>query len=95
MEPVSTKKFLRTWLWALTIVSLLAILQTIQRTNELEIALFRSKWIGLVGVFAFTAMVGIWLSFSSFLSYIADWLAKRETQSANGSRFALCVFLLE
>ncbi len=94
MEPVSTKKFLRTWLWALTIVSLLAILQTIQRTNELEIALFRSKWIGLVGVFAFTAMVGIWLSFSSFLSYIADWLAKRETQSANGSRFALCVFLL-
>ena len=62
MEPVSTKKFLQTWLWALTIVSLLAILQTVQRTMELEIDLFRSKWIGLVGVFALTAVGWKWPS---------------------------------
>lgn len=74
MEAVSTRKFLQVWLWALAVVSVCAIFQTVQRTNELEIILLRSKWIGLVGVFALTAALGLWLPFSSLLSRIISWL---------------------
>ena len=94
MEPVSAKKFLQTWLWALTAVSLLAILQTIQRTNELEIALFRSKWIGLVGVFALTAIAGAWLSFSPFLNRIITRLENLETPSGNILRITYYALLV-
>lgn len=94
MEPVSAKKFLQTWLWALTAVSLLAILQTIQRTNELEIALFRSKWIGLVGVFALTTIAGAWLSFSPFLNQIITRLENLETPSGNILRITYYALLV-
>ncbi|MBK9779908.1 MAG: hypothetical protein IPP55_07645 [Anaerolineales bacterium] len=80
MQSITTKRFLQVWLWALTIVSLAAILQTVQRTNELEIALFRSKWIGLVGIFALTAIVGAWFSFSPILNRITELLEKLTTQ---------------
>jgi hypothetical protein len=80
MEAVTTKKFLQVWLWALVVVSLLAILQTIQRTTELEIILLRSKWIGLVGIFALTAIVGAWFSFSPVLSRITERLEKLASQ---------------
>lgn len=82
MKPVSAKKFLQTWLWALAIVSLLAILQTIQRTNELEIVLFRSKWIVLAGAFALTAVIAVWFSFSFHLTVIVNEIEKREAQNA-------------
>ncbi|NOH00778.1 MAG: hypothetical protein HND47_01750 [Chloroflexi bacterium] len=72
MESVSTQKFLQTWLWSLVVVSLLAIPQVIQRTNELEIALLRSKWIGLVGVFALTAIAAAWLARSPRLDRLAS-----------------------
>ena len=81
MESVSTRKFLQVWLWSLAVVSLCAILQTIQRTNELEIVLLRSKWIGLVGIFAFTAILSVWVSFSSFLNHIVSWFDDLENQS--------------
>jgi hypothetical protein len=96
METVSTKKFLQVWLWALAVVSLLAILQTVQRTTELEIALLRSKWIGLVAVFALTAIFGAWLSFSVILNRISDWLDHLVTQSLDPLRitfYALLVLL--
>ncbi len=76
METVSAKKFLQSWLWAQTAVSLLAIPQTMQRTVELEIILLRSKWVGLVGVFALTAVFALWLSFSPLLNRIADFFEK-------------------
>ncbi len=80
MQSISTKRFLQVWLWALVVVSLVAILQTVQRTNELEIVLFRSKWIGLVGIFALTAIVGAWFSFSPLLNRITELLEKLATQ---------------
>ncbi len=76
MEAVSSRKFLQAWIWAVIIVSLLAIPQTIQRTNELEIVLLRSKWIGLVGIFALTAVAGVWLLRSSLLDRIASVLSE-------------------
>lgn len=94
METVSTKKFLQTWLWTLVVASLLAIPQTIQRTNELEIALLRSKWIGLVGVFALTAIAGAWLSFSPLLNRITDWLDNLAARPLTPPRIALYVSLI-
>lgn len=93
MENTSTKKFLQVWLWALVIVSVLAILQTIQRTAELEIILLRSKWIGLVGVFALTAILAAWLSFSTFLDRISAWLNDLANQQVNPLRITLHVSL--
>lgn len=94
METLSTKKFLQVWLWALVVVSLLAILQTIQRTTELEIALLRSRWIGLVGIFAFSAALAAWLSFSSWLNRIVDWLDNLANQSLNPVRLTMYVALI-
>ncbi|HRQ24001.1 MAG TPA: hypothetical protein PLF42_11300, partial [Anaerolineales bacterium] len=76
METVPPKKFLQTWLWALVVTSLLAIPQTIQHTNELEIALLRSKWIGLVGLFAVTAIFSAWFARSSLLDRFASFFGK-------------------
>ncbi|GAB1471011.1 hypothetical protein MASR2M66_18890 [Chloroflexota bacterium] len=94
METVSTKKFLQVWLWTLVVVSLLAILQTVQRTAELEIILLRSKWIGLVGAFALTALLGMWLSFAPFLNRIADWLDQLEAQSSGFLRNTFFVAII-
>jgi len=94
MEPVSTRKFLQVWLWALAVVSLCAILQTIQRTTELEIVLLRSKWIGLVGIFAFTAILSVWVSFSSFLNHIVSWFDNLENQSLSPLRITFYVALI-
>lgn len=80
MEAVSSKKFLQAWVWALVIVSILAIPQTIQRTYELEIILLRSKWIGFVGIFALTAFAGVWLLRSSILDRIASDLSELGSQ---------------
>ena len=94
METVSTKKFLQVWLWALTVVSLFAILQTVQRTADLEIALLRSKWIGLVGLFALTAILGLWISFSAWLNRISDWLDGFATKPLNSFRITFHISLI-
>ncbi len=94
MQSISTKRFLQVWLWALTVVSLFAILQTIQRTNELEIALFRSKWIGLVGLFGLSGLLAAWLSFSAFLDRVSAWLDHLATQPLNFPRITFYVSLV-
>lgn len=94
MQSISTKKILQVWLWALIIVSLLAILQTVQRTNELEIALFRSKWIGLVGVFALTGLLAACFSFSPILDRITVWLEKLTNQPVTPFRITFHVSLI-
>jgi len=94
MEEVSAKKFLQVWLWALAVVSVCAIFQTIQRTNELEIVLLRSKWIGLVGVFVITAFVGVWLSLSPLLDRVITGLEKLESQLLGLLRITFYVLLL-
>ncbi len=94
METVSTKKFLQVWLWALAVVSLLAVFQTVQRTSELEIALLRSRWVGLVGVFALTACAAIWLSFSVYLERMSAWAEQIEKWGSSNVRSTLGIFLV-
>lgn len=87
MQLISTKKFLQIWLWILAIISIFAMIQTIQRTTELQIILLRSKWIGLVSIFAFTAIISLWLAFTSFLNRIVDWIDHFEKKPVTGLRF--------
>jgi hypothetical protein len=94
MESVSTKKFLQTWLWALGILSLLAIFQTVQRTRELEIILLRSKWIGLAGIFALTGIAGIWLARSPLLDRLASYFSEMGSQPKPLSTLAGVLTLL-
>jgi hypothetical protein len=65
MEPVSSKKFLQTFIWASILLSGLAIIQTVQRVDELEIILWRSKWIFLLGIFALNIAAGVFILRSS------------------------------
>jgi len=81
VETVSSKKFLQAWIWAILIVGLLAVFQTVQRTIELEIILLRSRWILLVGVLALTSLGGLWLLRSILLNRATVWMDKAQTKS--------------
>ena len=83
MESVSTKKFLQTFIWTSILLSGLAIVQTIQRVNDLEIVLWRSKWIFLLGVFALNIAAGIFFLFSSFSDRTAHWMDVFEFDHSN------------
>lgn len=71
MEPVSSKKFLQTFIWSSILLSSLAIFQTIQQVNQLEIILWRSKWIFLLGIFALNIAAGVFALRPAFLERIA------------------------
>ncbi len=58
MKPTSPKIFWQTFITATILLSGLAIYQTVQRVAELEITLWRSKWILLVGLFALNIFAG-------------------------------------
>ena len=96
MEPVSSKKFLQTFIWTSILLSGLAIAQTIQRVNDLEIVLWRSKWIFLLGLFALNIAVGVFVLFSSFLERAFRWMDDLEFASSSSFRkfigLALVVF---
>ena len=94
MQPTSTKQFIQTWLCIFAILSVLAFLQTIQRTTELQIILLRSKWVGLLGIFALTAGMGVWLAFSSSLERVVNLLNNFEKQPISGSRFISGIVLI-
>ena len=86
MEPVSSKKFLQTFIWTSVLLSGLAIVQTIQRVNELEILLWRSKWIFLLGIFALNIAAGVFIFRSSLLERISRWMDDLEFDPSNTPR---------
>ena len=59
MEPVSSKKFLQTFIWSVILLSVLSIYQTIQQGEALDIIIWRSKWIILLGIFALNMVAGL------------------------------------
>ena len=89
METVSTKKFIHVWVGIIVIIGLFAIVQTIQRTTELEIILLRSRWILLVGVFALTSLAGLWFLRSSLPDRLAAWMDKLGSKSSLASGILL------
>jgi hypothetical protein len=72
IKTVSTKKFLQVWLWAIIITGILAISPAIQQANELEVIFWRSKRFAIIYLFAFSAIIGLWLLRSSCLHRITQ-----------------------
>lgn len=91
MESVSTKKFLQTFILTSIVLSCLAIFQTIQQTNDLGIILWRSKWIGLLGIFALNMAVGIFLFRGSLLDSISRWMDEYAPTKKTGTLFGLAL----
>ncbi|HMU94270.1 MAG TPA: hypothetical protein PKE43_14785 [Anaerolineales bacterium] len=75
MKPTSSKIFWQTFITATVLMSGLAIYQTVQRVADLEITLWRSKWILLVGLFAlniFAGMFVLWQLSNDRASYLTE-----------------------
>jgi len=96
METITSKKFLQTFIWSSILLSGLAIVQTIQRVNELEILLWRSKWVFLLAIFLFNIAAGAFLLRHTFLERISRWMDGFEFDPANNLKklfgLALVVF---
>lgn len=75
------------------LLSVLAIYQTIQQGYVLEIIIWRSKWIFLLGLFAFNGFAGIFALRFLFSENGARWIEKFEFGPSNRSLgFALILF---
>ncbi|MEW6400359.1 MAG: hypothetical protein AB1649_01095 [Chloroflexota bacterium] len=83
MNSTSPKTFWQTFLWASILLSLLAIYGVVQRASELEIVLWRSKWVLVVVLFMLNAVGGIfalrWLSGAGS----NGWIEKLEFNSGS------------
>jgi hypothetical protein len=78
MKPTSTKVFLQTFIWFTILLSGFAIVQTIQQTIELDIVIWRSKWIVLLGLFVFNIVLGVYILLQLFRESGMRWLEKFE-----------------
>ena len=58
MKPISPRIFWQTFIGSSVLLSVLAIYQTVQQVSALDIILWRSKWIFLLGLFALNIVAG-------------------------------------
>lgn len=96
-KTASTKFFLQTFLWSVLIIGVLAIFATIEQANKLEIIFWRSRWVLIVGVFAFVSLISLILIFSPLLTQLAqklDDLEKAPPHPMLGVGLMLFGFLL-
>ncbi|MCX6056587.1 MAG: hypothetical protein NTW69_00310 [Chloroflexi bacterium] len=83
MKETTPKIFWKTFIAATILLSSLAIYQTVQQGFSLDIIIWRSKWIFLLGLFALNIIVGIFaLRFLSSENG-ARWVEKFEFSSFN------------
>lgn len=95
IENISTKKFIQVWLWAIAIVGVLSIFATIQQANQLQIIFWRSRWVFIVGMFAVTSLLSVWISTSSnVLSKLAQKIEETDNLFSNSLRQAIGLFLV-
>ncbi|MBI5943836.1 MAG: hypothetical protein HY864_05665 [Chloroflexi bacterium] len=73
VEETSPKIFWKTFTGLIILISALALYQTVQRVLELDVVLWRSKWIFPLGLFA--------------LNFILGFFALKRLSSANGNRW--------
>lgn len=83
METITSKKFLQTFLWSSILLSGFAIVQTIQRVDELEILLWRSKWVFLLAIFLLNIAAGVFLLRPIFLERVSRGMDGFEFDPAN------------
>lgn len=94
MESVSTKKFLQLHIGVSILLSMLAIIQTVQRVNDLEIVFWRSKWVFLLAIFALNILIGIWTLISSFADRIVEWMSSIENYPVSPFRISLGIVFI-
>lgn len=97
IKPVSTKSFLQLYLWLIMVVGLLAIPAVIKQANKLEVVFLQSRWVLIVGVFAFVSLISLILIFSPLLVHIVqklDDLEKTPPRSTLGIGLILFGFSL-
>ena len=83
MKETTPKTFWKTFVAATILLSILAIYQTVQQGFALDIIIWRSKWIFLLGLFAMNIIAGIFaLRFLSSENG-ARWVEKFEFSSHN------------
>lgn len=85
METISSRKFFQTFLWVTIATGLFAAIQTVQRSAELEIILWRSKWVFLTGVFALNIVIGLFMV--RYLSTSASGGILERLESFSAHRF--------
>ena len=85
MKPVSPKLFWQTFIWSSILLSVAAIYQTSQQVSALDIILWRSKWIVLLGIFVLNIVVGVFWLRQLSLDGGARWVEKLEITPKNTS----------
>lgn len=83
MKPVSPKLFWQTFIWSSILLSIPAIYQTSQQVSALDIVLWRSKWIVLLGMFALNIVAGAFWLWQLSLDGGAHWVEKLEFTPKN------------
>ena len=78
MQSLSPRSFWQAFIGFSILLSIFAIYQTVQQFLALDIILWRSKWIFLVGGFALNVLVGVFLLRNLFLEDGMSWVEKLE-----------------
>ncbi|MDO9299802.1 MAG: hypothetical protein Q7T89_00400 [Anaerolineales bacterium] len=78
MNPISSRIFWQTFIGSSILLSIFAIHQTVQQISALDIILWRSKWILLVGVFALNILAGAFGLRQLSLEGSVHWIEKLE-----------------
>ena len=58
MRPISSKAFWQTFIWSSILLSVFAVYQTSRQILALDIILWRSKWVALLGLFVLNIIAG-------------------------------------
>ena len=59
MRPISSKLFWQTFIWSSILLSVFAVHQTSRQILALDIILWRSKWVALLGLFVLNIVAGV------------------------------------
>src|SRR6266542_4401081 len=96
MKPVSPRNFWQTFIWSSILLSAFAIYQTAQQILALDIILWHSKWIALLGLFALNIIAGVFALGQLTRKNGIRWIEKLEfaprTISTKLVGFVLLVF---
>lgn len=93
MKPVSPKNFWQIFTIATIVISVFALQQTTERIAELDISLWRSKWIFVLGLFSLNIITGILLLTQLPHKNGARWIEKLEFDKVNKKLGLLFIFL--
>jgi hypothetical protein len=96
MKPISPKNFWQIFIWSSVLLSTFAIYQTVQQILALDINLWRSKWIILLGLFVLNIIAGAFALGQLTRERGTSWIEKLEFSpkkiSAKLFGFVLLVF---